>query len=57
MSATRKREGFKGQRAIVIPAKILARHFDNHPIVKQLYITDIGTTQTPYITIGKGVTA
>src|SRR6478735_1360944 len=42
MSATRKREGFKGQRAILIPAKILARHFDNHPIVKQLYITDIG---------------
>jgi AraC-like DNA-binding protein len=42
MSATRKREGFKGQRAIVIPAKILARHFDDHPIVKQLYITDIG---------------
>ena len=42
MSATRKREGFKGQRAIVIPPKILARHFDNHPIVKQLYVTDIG---------------
>ena len=42
MRATRKREGFKGQRAIVIPAKILAQHFDNHPIVKQLYITDIG---------------
>src|SRR5678815_3197002 len=42
MSATRKREGFKGQRAIVIPAKILAHHFDNHPIVKQLYVTDIG---------------
>ena len=42
MSETRKREGFKGQRAIVIPAKILAQHFDNHPIVKQLYITDIG---------------
>ena len=37
-----KREGFQGQRAIVIPAKILARHFDNHPVVKQLYITDIG---------------
>ena len=42
MGETRKREGFKGQRAIVIPPKILARHFDNHPIVKQLYITDIG---------------
>ena len=42
MGATRKREGFKGQRAIVIPPKILTRHFDNHPIVKQLYVTDIG---------------
>jgi AraC-like DNA-binding protein len=42
MSATRKREGFKGQRALVIPPKILAHHFDNHPIVKQLYVTDIG---------------
>jgi AraC-like DNA-binding protein len=42
MSATRKREGFKGQRAIVIPVKILAHHFDTHPIVKQLYVTDIG---------------
>ena len=42
MSATRKREGFKGQRALVIPPKILAQHFDNHPIVKQLYVTDIG---------------
>jgi hypothetical protein len=54
MSATRKREGFKGQRAIVIPTKILAHHFDTHPIVKQLYVTDIGYYPTPYITIGKG---
>jgi len=42
MSATKKREGFKGQRAIVIPAKILTRHCDTHPVIRQLYITDIG---------------
>jgi AraC-like DNA-binding protein/mannose-6-phosphate isomerase-like protein (cupin superfamily) len=42
MTPTKKREGFKGQRAIVIPGKILSQHFDTHPIVKQLYITDIG---------------
>src|SRR5688572_23423411 len=42
MSATKKRDGFEGQRAIVIPAKILTRHCDAHPVVKQLYVTDIG---------------
>jgi mannose-6-phosphate isomerase-like protein (cupin superfamily) len=42
MTETKKREGFQGQRAIVIPAKVLARHFDNHPVVKHLHITDIG---------------
>ena len=42
MSATKKREGFKGQRAIVIPAKILTTHCDTHPVVRQLYVTDIG---------------
>jgi AraC-like DNA-binding protein/uncharacterized RmlC-like cupin family protein len=42
MSATKKREGFEGQRAIVIPAKILTRNCDAHPVVKQLYVTDIG---------------
>ena len=42
MTPTKKREGFKGQRAIIIPNKILQQHFENHPIVKQLHITDIG---------------
>ena len=42
MTSTKKREGFKGQRAIVIPPRILSQHFDTHPIVKQLYVTDIG---------------
>jgi AraC-like DNA-binding protein len=42
MSATKKSEGFKGQRAIVLPAKILAIHCEAHPVVRQLYVTDIG---------------
>ncbi len=42
MGTTKKKDGFEGQRAIVIPAKILARHCDTHPVVKQLYVTDIG---------------
>src|SRR4249920_1106432 len=42
MSATKKREGFKGQRAIVLPPKILASHCETHPVVRQLYVTDIG---------------
>ena len=42
MVGTKKKEGFEGQRAIVIPAKILTMHCDTHPVVKQLYVTDIG---------------
>jgi AraC-like DNA-binding protein len=42
MAITKKRDGFEGQRAIVIPPKILARHSDTHPVVRQLYVTDIG---------------
>jgi AraC-like DNA-binding protein len=42
MNATKKREGFKGQRAIVLPPKILASHCETHQVVKQLYVTDIG---------------
>lgn len=42
MPATKKRDGFEGQRAIVIPTKVLSRHCDAHAVVKQLYVTDIG---------------
>src|SRR5688572_31340801 len=42
MLATKKREGFKGQRAIVLPQKILTSQCEAHPVVKRLYITDIG---------------
>ncbi len=42
MGTTKKKDGFDGQRAIVMPAKILARYCDPHPVIRQLYITDIG---------------
>lgn len=42
MSATPKKEGLKGQRAIVIPAKIIAGYCETHPIIRQLYLTEIG---------------
>lgn len=42
MSVTKKKDGFEGQRAIVIPTKILTSYCDTHPVVKHLYVTDIG---------------
>ncbi len=42
MSITKKREGFKGQRAIVLPPKIITHHCDMHPVVRELYVTNIG---------------
>lgn len=38
----RKKEGFDGQRAIVLPRKILLARCSNNPIISGLYITDIG---------------
>jgi AraC family transcriptional regulator of arabinose operon len=38
----RKREGFKGQRLIVLPKKIIMDFLVKDPITKQIYITDIG---------------
>jgi YesN/AraC family two-component response regulator len=38
----RKKEGFEGQRAIIIPRKILHTNCDSNPLLKNLYITDIG---------------
>jgi AraC-like DNA-binding protein len=38
----RKKEGFEGQKAIVIPRKILASQCENNNITGKLYITDIG---------------
>ena len=38
----RKKEGFDGQRAIVIPRKILAEYCSTNPLIAGAYITDIG---------------
>ena len=38
----RKRDGFEGQRLIVIPKKIVSEFLINDPVTKQVYITDIG---------------
>ena len=38
----RKREGFEGQRLIVIPKKIVSEFLVKDPVTKQIYITDIG---------------
>lgn len=42
MKSVKKREGFKGQRAIVLPRKILSLRCNNNAIIGQTYITDIG---------------
>ena len=39
---TRKKEGFAGQKAIVIPRKILKDRCEQIKIISPLYITDIG---------------
>jgi AraC-like DNA-binding protein/uncharacterized RmlC-like cupin family protein len=38
----RKREGFEGQRAIVLPRKILSKYCSANPLIAGTYITDIG---------------
>src|SRR5258707_1249186 len=38
----RKREGFEGQRLIVLPKKVIADFLVKDLITKQIYITDIG---------------
>jgi AraC family transcriptional regulator of arabinose operon len=38
----RKKEGFEGQRLIVLPKKIKTDFLTKDPITKQIYITDIG---------------
>lgn len=39
---TKKKEGFQGQKAIVLPRKILADRCAKNAIINNLYITDIG---------------
>jgi len=38
----RKRDGFEGQRLIVIPKKIVNEFLVKDPVTRQIYITDIG---------------
>jgi len=42
MVTQKKKEGFQGQKAIVIPRTILANQCEKNPIINTLYITDIG---------------
>lgn len=39
---SRKRQGFEGQRLIVLPKKITADFLTRDPVTRQIYITDIG---------------
>ncbi|WP_343693223.1 AraC family transcriptional regulator [Chitinophaga sp.] len=39
---TRKKQGFNGQKLIIIPAKIRKEILSNDPITRQIYVTDIG---------------
>ena len=41
-AVTRKKEGFSGQRAIVLPRKVLSERCAKNEIIGTLYITDIG---------------
>jgi AraC-like DNA-binding protein/quercetin dioxygenase-like cupin family protein len=40
--SSRKKEGFQGQKAVVIPRKILSKQCETNEILRSLYITDIG---------------
>jgi AraC-like DNA-binding protein/uncharacterized RmlC-like cupin family protein len=42
VNTNKKKEGFEGQKAIIIPRKILTDKFSKNPIINCLYITDIG---------------
>ena len=41
-SYMRKKEGFQGQKAIVLPRNILLKYCEQNKIISNLYITDIG---------------
>jgi AraC-like DNA-binding protein/uncharacterized RmlC-like cupin family protein len=42
MTSIRKREGFDGQRAIIVPAKIISQQCTGNTLIRDAYITDIG---------------
>ena len=39
---TKKKEGFQGQKAIVIPRQILNNRCAKNDVISALYVTDIG---------------
>jgi AraC family transcriptional regulator, arabinose operon regulatory protein len=41
-TSTRRREGFEGQKLIVLPKKIISNFLNADAVTKQIYITDIG---------------
>ncbi len=42
IACNRKKDGFEGQKAVVIPRQILARRCATNPVISPLYTTDIG---------------
>jgi AraC-like DNA-binding protein len=42
MANVKKKEGFQGQRAIIMPSSVINGICQTHEVVKQLFITDIG---------------
>lgn len=42
VKAQRKKDGFQGQKAIIIPRSVLSTKCNTHPLISQLYVTDIG---------------
>lgn len=38
----RKKDGFQGQKAVIIPKSVLNNNCSTHPLIRKLYITDIG---------------
>jgi AraC family transcriptional regulator of arabinose operon len=38
----KRREGFEGQKLIVLPKKIIGGFLSKDPVTRQIYITDIG---------------
>jgi len=41
IEAQRKKDGFKGQKTVVLPTKVI-RNCEDSPLMKQLFVTDIG---------------
>ena len=51
MSYLKKKDGFLGQKAIIIPAKILTGTCEPHQVIKQMYITDIAGNMEVLISV------